>query len=140
MAVAPCAARRAEASCPASHVARPEPGGFSHSILLPQVAANDTAKARFIREARAQAQIEHENVISIFQVEEDRGVAFLAMPLLRGQTLQAALKLNPKPPIAEVLRITEETAKSHVKHIYSALDVSTRTEAAMRMRELDLEE
>jgi DNA-binding NarL/FixJ family response regulator len=42
--------------------------------------------------------------------------------------------------IAEVLRITEETAKSHVKHIYSALDVSTRTEAAMRMRELDLEE
>jgi DNA-binding NarL/FixJ family response regulator len=42
--------------------------------------------------------------------------------------------------IAAVLRITEETAKSHVKHIYSALDVSTRTEAAMRMRELGLEE
>jgi DNA-binding NarL/FixJ family response regulator len=42
--------------------------------------------------------------------------------------------------IAEVLRITEETAKSHVKHIYSALDVSTRTEAAMRMRELGLED
>jgi DNA-binding NarL/FixJ family response regulator len=42
--------------------------------------------------------------------------------------------------IAEVLHITEETAKSHVKHIYSALDVSTRTEAAMRMRELGLED
>jgi DNA-binding NarL/FixJ family response regulator len=42
--------------------------------------------------------------------------------------------------IADVLRITEETAKSHVKHIYSALDVSTRTEAAMRMRELGWED
>jgi DNA-binding NarL/FixJ family response regulator len=42
--------------------------------------------------------------------------------------------------IADVLRITEETAKSHVKHIYSALDVSTRTEAVMRMRELGLED
>jgi len=42
--------------------------------------------------------------------------------------------------IADVLRISEETAKSHVKQIYSALDVSNRTEAAMRMRELGLEE
>jgi DNA-binding NarL/FixJ family response regulator len=42
--------------------------------------------------------------------------------------------------IAEVLQIAEETAKSHVKHIYEALDVSNRTEAAMRMRELGLEE
>jgi DNA-binding NarL/FixJ family response regulator len=42
--------------------------------------------------------------------------------------------------IADVLRITEETAKSHVKHIYSALEVTNRTEAAMRMRELGLEE
>ena len=42
--------------------------------------------------------------------------------------------------IAEVLRISEETAKTHVKHIYEALDVSNRTEAAMRMRELGLGE
>lgn len=42
--------------------------------------------------------------------------------------------------IAEVLRITEETAKSHVKHIYEALDVNNRTEAAMRMRELGLDD
>jgi len=42
--------------------------------------------------------------------------------------------------IAEVLQITEGTAKSHVKHIYDALDVSNRTEAAMRMLELGLED
>jgi len=42
--------------------------------------------------------------------------------------------------IADVLQIGEETAKSHIKHIYDALDVSNRTEAAMRMRELGLGE
>ena len=42
--------------------------------------------------------------------------------------------------IAEVLKISETTVKSHVKALYEALDVTNRTEAAMRMRELGLEE
>jgi two-component system, NarL family, nitrate/nitrite response regulator NarL len=42
--------------------------------------------------------------------------------------------------IAEVLKISETTVKSHVKNLYEALDVTNRTEAAMRMRELGLEE
>jgi DNA-binding NarL/FixJ family response regulator len=42
--------------------------------------------------------------------------------------------------IADVLKISEGTVKSHVKHLYEALDVTNRTEAAMRMRELGLEE
>jgi DNA-binding NarL/FixJ family response regulator len=42
--------------------------------------------------------------------------------------------------IAEVLKIAEGTVKTHVMHVYEALDVTNRTEAAMRMRELGLEE
>jgi DNA-binding NarL/FixJ family response regulator len=42
--------------------------------------------------------------------------------------------------IADVLRIAEGTVKSHVKHVYETLDVTNRTEAAMRMRELGLED
>jgi DNA-binding NarL/FixJ family response regulator len=42
--------------------------------------------------------------------------------------------------IAEVLKIAEGTVKTHVMHIYEALDVTNRTEAAMRMHELGLEE
>jgi two-component system, NarL family, nitrate/nitrite response regulator NarL len=42
--------------------------------------------------------------------------------------------------IADVLKISEGTVKTHVKHVYEALDVSNRTEAAMRMRELGLDE
>jgi DNA-binding NarL/FixJ family response regulator len=39
-----------------------------------------------------------------------------------------------------VLKIAEGTVKTHVMHIYEALDVTNRTEAAMRMHELGLGE
>jgi DNA-binding NarL/FixJ family response regulator len=42
--------------------------------------------------------------------------------------------------IAEVLKIAEGTVKTHVLHIYETLDVTNRTEAAMRMHELGLED
>lgn len=42
--------------------------------------------------------------------------------------------------IAHVLHIAEGTVKSHVKHLYETLDVTNRTEAAMRMHELGLDE
>ena len=80
-------------------------------VMHPKVASNPIAKARFLREARAQAAVEHDNIILIHQVGEDRGIPFIAMPLLKGQTLAAALKQNPRPPIAEVLRITREIAE-----------------------------
>jgi DNA-binding NarL/FixJ family response regulator len=42
--------------------------------------------------------------------------------------------------IADVLHIAEGTVKTHVMHVYETLDVTNRTEAAMRMHELGLEE
>ncbi len=42
--------------------------------------------------------------------------------------------------IADVLKIAEGTVKTHILHIYETLDVTNRTEAAMRLRELELEE
>jgi len=42
--------------------------------------------------------------------------------------------------ISGVLGIAPGTVKSHVVHIYEILDVTNRTEAAMRMRELGIEE
>ncbi|WP_439623128.1 protein kinase domain-containing protein [Gemmata sp.] len=80
-------------------------------VMLPEHAADPDAKARFLREARAQAKVHHEHIVAIFQVGEDRDVPYIAMPLLRGMTLQAALQANPRPPVAEVLRIGREIAE-----------------------------
>jgi DNA-binding NarL/FixJ family response regulator len=42
--------------------------------------------------------------------------------------------------IAQVLKIAEGTVKTHVLHLFEALDVTNRTEAAMRMHELGLDD
>jgi serine/threonine protein kinase len=80
-------------------------------VLLPELAADPRAKARFAREARAQAKVEHDHIIPIHAVEETGGVTFIVMPLLKGHTLASALRFNPRPPLAEVIRIGREMAE-----------------------------
>jgi serine/threonine protein kinase len=80
-------------------------------VMLPEVAADPKANARFRREAEAQAAVEHDHIIAIHRVDEANGVPFIAMPLLRGQTLASALRLNPRPPLAELVRIGREMAE-----------------------------
>lgn len=80
-------------------------------VMLPRYASDAAAKARFLREARSQAQVEHDHVIAVFQVGEDNGVPYLAMPLLKGQTLGATLSKSSRPPLAEVVRIGREVAE-----------------------------
>jgi serine/threonine protein kinase len=78
--------------------------------MLPALAASGTNKERFLLEARAAAAIEHDHIVAIFQVDEDRGVPFIAMPFLRGEALEDRLKRERKLPTEEVLRIARETA------------------------------
>jgi serine/threonine protein kinase len=80
-------------------------------LMLPQFAANPLAKARFLREARSQAKVEHDHVAAIYQVEEHDGLPYLVMPLLKGMTLHAALKANSRPPLSEAIRIAREVAE-----------------------------
>ncbi|MDX1969270.1 MAG: SUMF1/EgtB/PvdO family nonheme iron enzyme [Planctomycetaceae bacterium] len=79
-------------------------------VVTPAIAKSAAAKARFLREARAAAAVEHDNIIAIYQVGEDRGLPFLAMPLLQGETLADRLKREQRLPSAEVARIGREIA------------------------------
>ena len=42
-------------------------------VMLPKAAAKSSAKERFLREAKTAAAVKHDNVVSIYQVGEDRG-------------------------------------------------------------------
>jgi WD40 repeat protein len=79
-------------------------------VLRPALAASPAAHQRFLREARAAAAMEHDHVVPIYQVGEDQGVPFLAMQLLKGETLEDRLRREGKLPVAEVLRIGREIA------------------------------
>jgi hypothetical protein len=78
--------------------------------MLPGIAARPEARQRFLFEARAAAAVEHENIIPIWQVAEDRGVPFLAMPLLSGLSLDEALKMGLPLPLPMVLGIAAQVA------------------------------
>ena len=78
-------------------------------IILPHL-ADDAARRRFKREAQAQAALDHDHVITIHEVEEDNGVPYIAMPLLKGELLSTCLQREGRLPLAEVLRIGREMA------------------------------
>jgi WD40 repeat protein len=80
-------------------------------VMLPAIAANPSSRQRFLREARAAAAIEHDNIVAIYHVGEDRGVPFLAMPLLKGESLEDRLRREKRLPPADVLRVGREVAR-----------------------------
>jgi tRNA A-37 threonylcarbamoyl transferase component Bud32 len=84
-------------------------------VMKPSIAADDSARERFLREARAAARLEHERIVAIYQVDEApvgaSKVLFLAMPLLRGESLESLLQRQPRLPCAELLRIAREIAE-----------------------------
>src|SRR5438067_562610 len=49
-------------------------------------------------------------IVPIYQVNEDRGIPYLTMPLLQGETLEDRLRREAPLPSAEVLRIGREIA------------------------------
>jgi Leucine-rich repeat (LRR) protein/tRNA A-37 threonylcarbamoyl transferase component Bud32 len=80
-------------------------------VLRPALAGNALARQRFLREAQVAAALEHEHIVSIHRVGEDRGLPYLAMPLLQGETLEARLARQGRLPLAEVLRVGREVAE-----------------------------
>jgi len=69
-------------------------------------------RARFMREARAQAQIRHPNVVPIHFVGEDDGIAFLVMDLVEGESLSDLLDREGRLPVDRALDIVDAVARA----------------------------
>src|SRR5262249_24441702 len=78
--------------------------------MKPGLANYERAKKRFLREAQSTAQVEHDHIVTIYQVGEHHGVPFQAMPLLTGESLEERLNRERRLPLLEVLRIGRERA------------------------------
>jgi serine/threonine protein kinase/Leucine-rich repeat (LRR) protein len=79
-------------------------------IMRPELVSQPGAVERFLREARAAAKVRHDNVIEIWQVGEDAGVPFIAMPVLDGEPLNKWLEREPVPLLGVTLKVGRETA------------------------------
>jgi serine/threonine protein kinase/tetratricopeptide (TPR) repeat protein len=89
--------------------------------VLPQNVASDPERlARFQREARAVAALNHPNVVTLYSVEESDGVHFLTMELIEGQPLDRMISANglPAERIVEIASaLAEALAAAHEKGI-----------------------
>jgi urea transport system substrate-binding protein len=79
-------------------------------VILPEYAANQLARDRFLREARASAAVKSDHVVTIYQVGQDNDTPYLAMEFLEGETLESRLKRAGPMSIPEVCRIGREAA------------------------------
>jgi serine/threonine protein kinase len=83
-------------------------------VLRPSLGS--IARDRFIAEARLAASIEHENVVTIYQIGQQHRLAFIAMQWLPGETLESRLTLGG--------RMDEASVRDFVRQIASGLQAA----------------
>jgi predicted Ser/Thr protein kinase len=81
-------------------------------VIAPELAHDDDFRARFLREARLAASLDHPHVIPVYDAGEVDGVLFIAMRYVRGSTLQRVLQEAAALPVAETVRIAEQVGSA----------------------------
>src|SRR5213080_3415242 len=81
-------------------------------VIDRKVAKMPGVRSRFLREARAAAQIRHPNVARVSHYGEQDGECFYVMELVEGETLEARIRRDGPMPLALALEIIEQTARA----------------------------
>jgi serine/threonine protein kinase len=71
---------------------------------------DESARLRFVREARAAARLRHPNVASVFHLGTKNGDYFYAMELVEGTTLHQLIQQKGPMPVPLALEITDQVA------------------------------
>src|SRR5438874_8508118 len=81
-------------------------------VIDRKVAQMPGVQSRFLREARAAAQIHHPNVARVSHYGEQAGECFYVMELVEGETLEAKVRREGPLPLALALEIIEQVARA----------------------------
>jgi serine/threonine-protein kinase len=81
-------------------------------VIDRKVAQTPGVRSRFLREARAAAQIHHPNVARVSHYGEQDGECFYVMELVDGETLEAKVRREGPMPLALALEVTEQAARA----------------------------
>jgi len=78
-------------------------------VLPAHALADDTARARLLREARMASKLNHPNVCTIYEVGEAEGQTYIAMELVAGQALSDRLAAA-RLPMEQAIRLGQQMA------------------------------
>jgi serine/threonine-protein kinase len=79
-------------------------------VMMPELAAQASARQRFIREARAAAAVSHDHIVAIHAIEEGHTPPYLVMQYIAGRSLQQRIDEGGALELKEILRIGLQTA------------------------------
>ena len=63
--------------------------------LTAEATLDEESHRRFAIEAKAAARLQHPNIVTVYELGEDRGVPFIAMELLAGTDLEILMRSSP---------------------------------------------
>jgi serine/threonine protein kinase len=81
-------------------------------LLPPALAGDPDFRARFLREMRVAAAIDHPNIVPIYRAGEDRGQLYLAMRYVHASDLRRVLETEGRLDPVRTLAILDQVARA----------------------------
>jgi TolB-like protein/Flp pilus assembly protein TadD len=79
-------------------------------VISEKYVGDESARLRFLREARAAAKVRHPNVASVFRLGRSGGEYFYAMEFVEGETLESLIKRSSRIEVKLGLEIISQVA------------------------------
>jgi serine/threonine protein kinase len=79
-------------------------------VISEQYVGDESARLRFLREARAAASVRHQNVASVYHLGRSPGNYFYAMEFVEGETLENLIKRSGRLEVKLALEIAMQVA------------------------------
>ncbi|MEM9773450.1 MAG: protein kinase [Chloroflexota bacterium] len=79
-------------------------------VMLRHLANSKDFQTRFLREAKATANLQHPNIVNLIDFDKDEGLYFMVMEFIEGETIEDYLKGNSPLDLDEAVRIIDQLA------------------------------
>lgn len=115
-------------------------------VMQPGRSIDEKSRARFLRECRAVAALNHPNIATLYEADEaDDGTLFFAAELVDGQTLSAEMNSGRVPPARALdygLQLADALAAAHARGIVhrdiKAANVMTTPDGRLKVLDFGL--
>ncbi|HKS39053.1 MAG TPA: tetratricopeptide repeat protein, partial [Blastocatellia bacterium] len=89
-------------------------------FLPPDLKADELAKRRLVKEAKAAARLDHPNICATYEVAEEASYSFIVMQHIEGETLASRIKRKPlelRESLDIAIQVADALAEAHSRGI-----------------------